>query len=58
MGQKLIERLIKLLEVKSMITLMLVAVACWGFIAGLISTELFATWVGMIITYFFKKDSN
>ena len=53
---KLIERLIKLLEVKSMVTLILVVVGCWGFVNEIISGEVFAGWVSAIMVYFFNKD--
>lgn len=52
------ERLMKLLEVKSLVTLTLVGAATYGFIVKTISPELFATWVGMILTYFFSKDKK
>ena len=52
------ERIVKLLEVKSIVTLMLVSAATYGFIAKIVPVELFATWVGMILTYFFSKEKN
>lgn len=52
----MLKRLEKLIEVKSIVTLTLVGVGCWGFVANLISGEVFAGWVGMILVYFFNKD--
>lgn len=54
--KELVNKLIKLLEVKSLVTLILVIVGCWGFVSNLISGEVFAGWVGMIMVYFFNKD--
>jgi membrane-bound ClpP family serine protease len=54
--ENLIKRLVALLEVKSMVTLVLVFVGCWGFMTNLISGEVFAGWVGMILVYFFNKE--
>jgi hypothetical protein len=52
------DRLIKLLEVKSIVTLCLTAAATYGFIVGKVPTELFGTWFGMILVYFFNKDKT
>ena len=52
----MLRRLEKLVEVKSIVTLTLVGVGSWGFITNLISGEVFAGWVGMILVYFFNKD--
>jgi len=55
MLNKLVEKLIKLLEVKSIITLMLISVVSYGFIVGTVPIELFSTWVGAVIAYFFTR---
>lgn len=52
------ERLTKLLEVKSIITLALVLTACWGFVTNKVPVELFATWTGAVITYFFTRKKE
>ena len=52
----MLKRLEALLEVKSIITLLLVASACWGFYTKIVPVELFATWVGAVITYFFARQ--
>jgi len=55
MLNKLLEKLIRLLEVKSIITLMLISIVCYGFVVGTVPVELFSTWVGAVITYFFTR---
>lgn len=57
MKEKITERVLKLFEVKSIMTLSLIFVACYGFITGKISAELFAAWVTAVVTYFFTKKS-
>jgi uncharacterized membrane protein YdjX (TVP38/TMEM64 family) len=52
------ERITKLLEVKSIVTLTLTGAATYGFIVGTVPVELFATWFGAVITYFFAKRSE
>jgi hypothetical protein len=52
----IVKRLEALLEVKSIMTLALVLTACWGFVVGIVPVELFSTWVGAVITYFFTKN--
>lgn len=50
------ERVLKLLEVKSIVTLVLVFSATYGFLTGIVERDIFAGWVGMILVYFFNKD--
>jgi uncharacterized membrane-anchored protein len=52
----LIRRFEQLLEVKSIVTLLLVAVACYGFVTKMITAELFGGWVMAVITYFFTRQ--
>lgn len=52
----LIKRFEQLLEVKSIVTLLLVSIACYGFVAKMISAELFGGWVMAVMTYFFTKQ--
>jgi hypothetical protein len=54
--ENLIKKIVALIEVKSVVTLTLVFVGCWGFMSKLISGEVFAGWVGMILVYFFNKE--
>jgi len=52
----IIKKLAALVEVKSIVTIALVGVGCWGFMTNLISGEVFAGWVSAIMVYFFNKD--
>lgn len=56
--ESLKKRLLQLLQVKSIVTLMLVTVACYGFVVKIIPVELFATWVGATIAYFFNRKQS
>lgn len=58
MKDKTLNRLLALIEVKSIITLILIAAAVGGFFIGVISGEVFSGWVGMVLVYFFNKDKN
>lgn len=52
------EKLSKLIDLKSIITLIMVIASVYGFITKLISAELFATWVGMVLTYYFVRKET
>lgn len=52
------ERLGKLLEVKTIITLTLVFAGVYGFVSGQIGSDVFGGWIGMILVYFFRKDET
>ena len=56
------EALIKLLKVKSIITLLMVGCLVYGFVANKITNEQFIPLITMIITFYFakqdKKESN
>jgi hypothetical protein len=52
------EKFAKLIDVKTIITLALVAAAIYGFVQKIISAELFATWVTAIIVFYFTKDKD
>lgn len=58
MLEKVIDRLLKLFEIKSIITLTLTFVVSWGFVTKIVPVELMAAWYGSIITYFFMKDKK
>jgi hypothetical protein len=49
------EKFAKLVDLKSIVTLVLVAAAVYGFVQKIISAELFATWVTAIIVFYFTK---
>lgn len=52
------ERLIKLLELKSIITLLLVCTGVYGFVKGLVNNDVVVSWVAMVLVYYFQKDKN
>lgn len=52
------QALIKLLKVKTIITLMVTICLVVGFLNGMISVDLFMPIVTMIFTYFFTKNNN
>ena len=53
-------QIIKLLEVKSLMSLGFVGAIIWGFVNGNVPIELFATCVASVMTYFFTRrpESN
>lgn len=54
----IIDRIAKLINVKSIVTLILTPVFAYGFIAGIISAELFLTIFTMIISFYFGVQSS
>lgn len=59
MNKDLCKALIQLLKVKSIITIMVLAVFCYLALRGEIEPEYFATVLSAIVTYYFtKKDSG
>lgn len=46
----------KLIDLKSLITLMLVGVTCYGFIARTVPIEAFIALVVAVITYYFTRS--
>lgn len=53
------ERLAKLIDLKSIITLALAGTLIYGFVAGKIETKDFLIYVAMVFTYYFaKKDTK
>lgn len=54
----LIKALVKLLKVKSIITLEIITVTSMLAYQGKISTELFMVIVTAIVTYYFTKDND
>jgi hypothetical protein len=55
---KLCDKIVSLFEVKSIVTLMLISVGCWGFVNKIIGPELFSAWVSSVMTYFFVRKQN
>ena len=53
------DRIAKLIDLKSIITIILVGVLAWGFIAGKITSEQYIPLVTMVLTFYFvKKDKK
>jgi hypothetical protein len=55
---KLVNNLAELFKVKSMITLTITAAITYGFVKELVPVELYATYAGSIITYYFTRKSD
>lgn len=56
---KIRERLAKLIDLKSIITLALTTALIWGFIVGKVDGKEFLVYVTMVLTFYFaKKDSK
>lgn len=59
MKEELCKALVKLLSVKSIVTIMVLAVFCYLAVVKEIEPEYFATILSAIVTYYFtKKDSS
>lgn len=53
------EKLMKLIDVKTIITLALTAALIWGFVVGKIDAKDFLVYVTLVLTFYFaKKDSK
>lgn len=52
------EKLISLLGVRSIITLALTGVLCWGFITSKVDSKDFLVYVTMVFTFFFAKTDK
>lgn len=53
------QKIIKLIDLKSIITILLSITLIWGFIVGKISPDVFIPFVSMTFTFFFtKKDKK
>ena len=58
-GVNVKQRIAKLIDLKSIITIIITGVLTYGFIVGKISNEQFMTIATMIFTFYFaKKDKN
>lgn len=57
---KLLNNVAELFKVKSIVTLTVTTAITVGFLNGKVPVELYATYVGSIITYYFtrKEDKN
>ena len=53
------DKIVKLIDLKSIITLALTSALIWGFVAGHIEAKDFLIYVAMVFTYYFnKKEAN
>jgi uncharacterized protein (DUF486 family) len=52
------DRLAKLIDLKSIITLALVSVFCIGFLKGVIAADKFAEMVLLVLTFYFAKGKE
>ena len=53
------DKIIKLIDLKSIITVALVVALIWGFVVGKVETKDFLVYVSIVITFYFaKKDKN
>lgn len=53
------EKIIKLIDLKTIITLALTVALVWGFVIGKVETKDFLVYVAMVFTFYFtKKDKG
>lgn len=57
-SEKLVNNVADLIKVKSMITLTITAAITYGFVKGIVPVELYASYAGSIITYYFTKRDD
>ena len=55
---KIRERLAKLIDLKSIITLALTTALIWGFVVGRIEAKDFLIYLAMVFTYYFNKKKE
>ena len=58
MTNKVLENIAKLIDVKSIVTFVIVAGITYGFVTGQVNSETFCTFGGTIIAYYFTRQSN
>lgn len=56
--EEILKRLAKLLNVKSLISLMLTFVFCWITLTGLVTAELFITIFATVIAFYFGTQTT
>ena len=54
----ILQKISKLIDVKTILTVMLGIFFCWGFVNGKISSEQFVSITTMCFTFFFSYQSN
>ncbi len=58
MKEKLVERVVKLLSIKSIVTIFLTMVFCYLSIIGIITAELFMTIFTVVIAFYFGTQAT
>ena len=58
MNNKLVERIIRLLDVKTLITFGIIGTVIYLAIKGAIDSQNMVLFAGIVMTYFFTKDNN
>ena len=51
-------KIIKLIDLKSIITVALVGALIWGFVVGKVEAKDFLVYVSIVITFYFAKKDN
>lgn len=54
----LLNNIANLFKVKTIITVGIIATLCWGFVRGIITTEVFAAIAGSVTTYYFARRED
>jgi len=58
MSNKLVERIVKLLDVKTIITFGIIGTVIYLAVRGTIDSQNMVLFAGIVMTYFFTKDNN
>lgn len=56
--KQLLEKIVKLIDLKSIITLTLAITLVWGFYSSRIETKDFLVYVTMVFTFYFAKKDD
>ena len=54
----IVEKIAKLIDLKSMITLSLTIALIWGFVVGKVETKDFLMYVAIVFTFYFNKKDE
>lgn len=55
---ELFKKIVKLIDLKSFITLGLVATMIWGFVVGIVDVKDFLGYVGIVMVFYFTKKES
>lgn len=56
--ETLLTNLAQLPKVKTIVTLVMIGGATWGFAAKIVPVELYGSWVTAVMTYYFTKKES